>query len=382
MKTGWTVKKLGDVCHITDGSHFSPRTLNTGYPYITVSDVSWGGVIDFKSCKFISTNSYKELVKSGCKPQKGDVLFSKDGTVGKVALVRSDKEFVVLSSLAILRPTEDIDSTFLFWVLQSPDFLEYAIGSKTGAALKRVILKVIKTFEIPVPPIEEQRRIVARIEKAFAKIDDAARLRAESVATTAQLLSAALHEIFDRTESRTWTMRGLGNLCDILDSKRKPITRRDRKAGPYPYYGATQVQDHVDGYIFDEPLVLLGEDGARWGADEKSAYRIEGKSWVNNHAHVLRPDREKILDAWLEYFLNMTDLSEYITGTTVKKLNQEKMRSIKVPMPPLPEQKEIVKKLDALSEKVLALQVLQSTQAADLKVFKQSILHQAFSGSL
>src|SRR3989344_3746442 len=134
----------------------------------------------------------------------------------------------------------------------------------------------------------------------------------------------------------SWPTKKLGEACEILDNLRKPITRRDREPGPYPYYGATGIQDHVAGYIFDEDLILVGEDGARWGAGENSAYKISGKSWVNNHAHVLRPHRDILLDDWLVYYLNISDLSEYITGTTVKKLNQAKLRSIPIPLPPPP----------------------------------------------
>ena len=80
-----------------------------------------------------------------------------------------------------------------------------------------------------------------------------------------------------------WQALPLGELCDVLDHKRKPITKRDREAGEYPYYGATGVLDRVAGYLFDEPLVLVGEDGAKWGSGENTAFAVEGRVWVNNH---------------------------------------------------------------------------------------------------
>lgn len=139
----------------------------------------------------------------------------------------------------------------------------------------------------------------------------------------------------------------LGDLVDILDSLRRPITKSDRKPGPYPYYGATGVLDYVEGYLFDEPLVLVGEDGAKWGAGENSAFPVEGKVWVNNHAHVLRPKRDQLLDRFLIELLNEADLLSYVTGVTVPKLNQEKLRSIPIPLPPLEVQKEIVAEIEA-----------------------------------
>ncbi len=143
-----------------------------------------------------------------------------------------------------------------------------------------------------------------------------------------------------------WTTRPLGDLCEVLDSRRKPVTKKDRTGGEYPYYGASGILDYVDGYLFDEPLVLLGEDGAKWGAGESSAFAIEGKCWVNNHAHVLRPNRDKLRDAWLIYVLNDADLLDFVSGLTVPKLNQANMREIPIPLPLLAEQDRIVAILD------------------------------------
>ncbi len=143
-----------------------------------------------------------------------------------------------------------------------------------------------------------------------------------------------------------WRTLALGDLCDILDNKRKPITKRDRKPGEYPYYGATGIQDFVEGYLFDEPLVLVGEDGAKWASGENTAFAIEGKCWVNNHAHVLRPNRTLLNDNWLIHFLTHSDLSPFVSGLTVPKLNQGNLREIPIPLPPLPEQHRIVALLD------------------------------------
>lgn len=143
-----------------------------------------------------------------------------------------------------------------------------------------------------------------------------------------------------------WPVVKLGEITEILDSKRKPITKSDRTKGPYPYYGATGIVDYVNDYIFDERLLLLGEDGAKWEAGQKSAFIIEGKCWVNNHAHVLRPDSSKVVDTFLMNLLNYMDLSQHITGVTVPKLNQEKMREIRIPLPPLDVQQQLVAELD------------------------------------
>lgn len=163
--------------------------------------------------------------------------------------------------------------------------------------------------------------------------------------------------------SADFSMANLEEVVEILDSRRKPITKSDRKPGDFPYYGATGVLDYVEDYIFDEELILVGEDGAKWGAGEKTAYAISGKTWVNNHAHVLRPKRDQLLDVYLIEILNQMDLSPFITGVTVPKLNQEKLRSIQIPLPPLDVQKEIVAEIESY-QKIIngARQIVESYQ--------------------
>ena len=171
-----------------------------------------------------------------------------------------------------------------------------------------------------------------------------------------------------------WELLTIKECCDILDSRRKPITKSKRESGVIPYYGATGLLDFVKDYIFDEPLVLLGEDGAKWGGGDTSAYRIEGKSWVNNHAHVLRPKREIINDYWLIYFLNYSNLQSYITGVTVPKLNQEKMCSIIVPIPPLSDQQSIVDFLDSAFAKIDAMKANAEKALNEAKALFQASL--------
>lgn len=138
------------------------------------------------------------------------------------------------------------------------------------------------------------------------------------------------------------------NCCEILDSMRVPITASEREEGPYPYYGANGIQDYVADYIFDDELVLLAEDGGNFGSKEKPiAYRVSGKCWVNNHAHVLKPKEELNVD-YLCYSLMFYNVDGMVNGATRQKLTQAAMRKMMIPKRTLEEQVNIVEKLNRI----------------------------------
>lgn len=133
--------------------------------------------------------------------------------------------------------------------------------------------------------------------------------------------------------------------CEILDYQRKPITAKNRVFGEYPYYGANGIQDYVEGYLFDDELVLLAEDGGNFGSKSKPiAYRVSGKCWVNNHAHVLKP-KEMIDVDYLCNCLKFYDTSGIVNGATRQKLTQSAMKTMTIPYRELIEQKKIVLKI-------------------------------------
>ena len=138
--------------------------------------------------------------------------------------------------------------------------------------------------------------------------------------------------------------------CEILDSMRIPITASDRKEGKYPYYGANGLQDHVAEYIFDDELVLLAEDGGNFGSKERPiAYRVSGKCWVNNHAHVLKPKDGLNVD-YLCYALMFYNVEGIVNGATRQKLTQAAMRKMMIPKKTMDEQINIVDKLNKVVE--------------------------------
>ena len=168
----WPTAEIASVCTVvTDGSHSSPKTVDDGYPYVTVRDVR-DSRIHFDTAARVSSQDFLLLKKNGCAPQRGDVLFAKDGaTMGKVALVPDDREFVVLSSLAILRPdTTQVLPEYLFFALGSTSFFQSALASRTGLAITRIVLKTLKSLSIPLPDIDNQLRIVGEVSALYETI--------------------------------------------------------------------------------------------------------------------------------------------------------------------------------------------------------------------
>ena len=140
----------------------------------------------------------------------------------------------------------------------------------------------------------------------------------------------------------------LEDVCEILDSRRVPITAKDRKAGTYPYYGANGLQDYVADYIFDDELVLLAEDGGNFGSKKRPiAYRVSGKCWVNNHAHVLKAKSNMHVD-YLCYALMFYDTEGIVNGATRQKLTQAAMRQMVIPYRDMTEQLQIIKKISQI----------------------------------
>ena len=176
-----------------------------------------------------------------------------------------------------------------------------------------------------------------------------------------------------------WQVKPLGELCDILDNLRKPITKSLRTQGIYPYYGATGILDYVEDFLFDELLVLVGEDGAKWASGENTAFPVKEKCWVNNHAHVLRPHRNKVIDKWLINYLVHSDLSPFVSGLTVPKLNQGNLREIPVPIPSVHEQERIVAILDQAFKGIAKARVNAEQNLQNARALFESHLQSVFT---
>lgn len=185
--------------------------------------------------------------------------------------------------------------------------------------------------------------------------------------------------------NQQWKYVPFENAVDICDSLRKPVNNTERQqridgkslSELYPYYGATGQVGYIDGYITDGEYVLLGEDGAPFlNPFADKAYIIQGKTWVNNHAHVLK---SKTNNKFLCYFLNSFNFKGFVSGTTRLKLTQGAMKNIMVPVPSAPEQERIVSRIEELfSQLDDGVETLKKTKA-QLAVYRQAVLKDAFA---
>jgi type I restriction enzyme S subunit len=205
-------------------------------------------------------------------------------------------------------------------------------------------------IQIPIPSPKIQSEIVSVLDN-FTELT--AELTAELSARKKQY--SYYREKLLHFEDGEVEWKQLGDIADNLDSKRKPITSGNRESGDIPYYGASGIVDYVKDYIFEGHFLLISEDGANLIArNTPIAFSISGKSWVNNHAHVLKfntyTERK-----FVEYYLNSIDLTPYISGAAQPKLNQKNLNSIKIPPFSFSEQERIVdilNKFDTLTNSI------------------------------
>lgn len=170
-----------------------------------------------------------------------------------------------------------------------------------------------------------------------------------------------------------WEEKMLGDVCEILNNRREPISSEKRVKGIYPYYGASGIVDYVQDFIFNERLLLVGEDGAKWGSFEKTAFIANGKYWVNNHAHVLKT--VAINDVFLENYLVMLDINPLIAGAAPPKLTLGILKKIVIPVPKdTIEQQKIADCLSSLDDLITA----ETQKLEALKTYKKGLMQVLF----
>ncbi|KAA0696673.1 restriction endonuclease subunit S [Halopseudomonas laoshanensis] len=286
------------------------------------------------------------------------------------------------SEFIVFRTSNQLIPEYLYYYLLRPSFREQGQAVMTGAVgHKRVPKEFIEDSEIPLPLVEEQKRIVAILDQAFADIDKARALTEQNLKNARELFESYLQQVFSLSGDG-WVDSTLADIAENLDSKRIPITKKDRVEGEHPYYGASGIVDYVNDYIFDEELLLVSEDGANLLARTYPiAFTATGKYWVNNHAHVLR-FKDSFIQKFIEYYLNSISLEPYVSGMAQPKLNQKALNSISVPSVDSVIAKDIVERISALEDELNQVQRIYKAKLDRLDELKKSLLQKAFSGEL
>jgi len=188
----WRLTRVRDAASVvTDGAHISPDTVGGVHDFVSTRDISNGG-IDLEGSLKTSADTYEYMVRTGCRPEAGDVLFSKDGTVGETAIVPPGSRFVVASSLVIIRPKpQTITAQYLRFALLSKTAQEHAASYMRGAGLPRLSVANLARVELAVPPLAEQRQIVDSLVRSTTRIS-ALMAKAEEFVTLARERRAAL----------------------------------------------------------------------------------------------------------------------------------------------------------------------------------------------
>lgn len=310
------IAKLSEVAEVEYG--YTDTAKEEGEArFIRITDINEFGQLKMDSPKFI--NMSKEAEKFILK--KDDILVARTGATFGKTLIYENKEKAVFASFLIRINLNKIKVLpKYYWAFaQSDVYWNQARNLMTGGGQPQFNGNALKQIQIPLPSLSIQEEIVAEIE-SYQKIIDGAKMVVDNYKPRIEI-------------NKSWEMVELGKLYKNLDGKRKPVTKSVRKEGIYPYYGASGIVDYVEDYIFDEKLLLISEDGANLLARSTPiAFSIEGKVWVNNHAHVLKFESYH-LQKYIEYYINSIDISQYVTGSAQPKLNQQSLNRMSIPLP-------------------------------------------------
>ena len=286
---------------------------------------------------------------------------SADAPYGPISSYKYTEAGIVSPLYLCFRAKKEINPAFFEWYFRSSAWHRYVyMSGDSGARHDRVSIKDDTFFAMPIniPSAHEQaqiaiflERIEQRIEMQRALVDS---LKKYKRGVVAAIFSHQL-KFSDATGNPypEWTSCTLQDAVDFLDGQRKPLESADRakRQGQYPYYGASGIIDYIDDFIFDEPLLLLGEDGANiLNRSTPLCFIAEGKYWVNNHAHVMRPKAGQNIKFLCE-LLESLDYTRYNTGTAQPKLNQDKCCRIGLALPVYEEQCHIADFLSAFDQR-------------------------------
>lgn len=384
--SGWEKRPLGDLCKFQRGLTYakSAEVELSSSIVLRANNIDLAtNALDLSDLRYISDSI---PVSDEKKVRKGSLLLcTASGSrshLGKIAYVDEDYGFAFGGFMGQMIPNPEVDGRFLFHALTSPAYRAFIDTLSHGVNINNLKFDDLRRFSVQLPHLHEQRRIARVLDEAFEAVGIAHVRTAKNLRNARELFRSEVRTLFQRGQCG-WTTRTLPEISTNLDKRRVPITKSERNAGDYPYYGASGIVDYVADFIFDEDALLISEDGANLIARSTPiAFSVSGKYWVNNHAHILRfPDRRT--QRFVEYYFESIPLDRYVSGAAQPKLNQKALNSIPIPIPQgLDEQGSIVARIDSVHQVTFEFCNLQEQKLAALDQLKNSLFHQAFSGKL
>ena len=318
------IVKLGDYIETQSGG--TPNTKKSEYyeggniPWLSSGEVNQGYIDETE--KFI-TSAGLENSSAKWSPEDSVVIAMYGATAGKVGYLNIPT--TTNQAVCTLLPCDSFVPKFLYYAVSNKS--SWMVSQCQGAAQPNISQGIIKKMDIPMPKITLQEKFVEVVEQADKSKFDCIKSR------FIEMFKSESHSV------------ALEDIVEIKDDCRKPIndgTRSTMKDGElFPYYGATGVVDHINQFLTDEQLLCIAEDCGNYAAGEESSYIINGKAWVNNHAHVVKL-KESCDINYLHHYLKIIDLMPYVSGTTRLKLTQKKLKEIPVILPEKSKQIEFV----------------------------------------
>ncbi len=368
-------KKIGDVFKVTSGGTPSRKKQeyykNGTIPWIKTGDLK--GKYANEPKEYITELA---LANSSAKifPKNTVLLAMYGATIGACSILKIAA--ATNQACGAILPSEKCDHVYLYYYLKSIN--KELISKGVGGAQPNISGGIIKSTKIPLPPLDQQKKIAAILDAA-----DAYRQKTKALNEKYDELTQSLFlDMFGDPVSnpKGWEPSKLGLIVENKDSKRKPVKSSDRENmdGDYPYYGASGIIDYINWFTHEGDNLLIGEDGANLLARSKPiAFIAKGQYWVNNHAHVLGFNGKALL-VFIEFFINLIDLSNYVTGSAQPKLNRKNMDQIKIFCPPIELQNQFAERVQAIEAQKAQVQA-SLAQAEDLF---NSLLQRAFKGEL
>ena len=345
----WEQRKLSDV-YLNIGNAFvgtaTPYYVENGHFYLESNNVK-DGQINHNTEIFINDEFYEKQKDKWL--HTGDMVMVQSGHVGHAAVIPEELDNTAAHALIMFRnPKMQIEPYFLNYQYQTLKVKKKIDNITTGNTIKHILASDMQEFIVDIASYDEQKKIA----RYFQNLDNLITLHQRKCEEIKTLKKFMLQKMFPQNGenvpeirfdgfTNAWEQRKLEDVVEFLDTMRKPLEGAKRTPGPYPYYGASGIVDYVDGYLFDEELVLLSEDGANiTDRNYPVCFLASGKYWVNNHAHVLRT-KDGNENNFICNSLERKDYKQYNSGMAMPKLNQEVCRSIPISCPSFDEQKKI-----------------------------------------